>query len=35
VIFAPPYNSTDAELCEIVDKGARSVRQVLQSEGVC
>jgi adenosylmethionine-8-amino-7-oxononanoate aminotransferase len=34
VIFAPPYNCTDAELTEIVDKGARSVRQVLQAEGL-
>jgi adenosylmethionine-8-amino-7-oxononanoate aminotransferase len=34
VIFAPPYNCTDDELTEIVDKGATSVRQVLQSEGL-
>ena len=34
VIFAPPYNCTDGELTEIVDKGARSVRQVLQAEGL-
>lgn len=34
VIFAPPYNCTDAELTEIVDKGAASVRQVLASEGL-
>lgn len=34
VIFAPPYNCTDAELTEIVDKGALSVRQVLRSEGL-
>ena len=34
VIFAPPYNATDAELTEIVDKGARSIRQVLTAEGV-
>ncbi|MEZ5797361.1 MAG: aspartate aminotransferase family protein [Paracoccaceae bacterium] len=34
VIFAPPYNCTDDELTEIVDKGARSVRQVLQAEGL-
>ena len=33
VIFAPPYTSTDDELTEIVDKGARSVRQVLMAEG--
>ena len=29
VILAPPYNATDAELQEIVDKTARSIRQVL------
>ncbi len=29
VILAPPYNATDAELHEIVDKTARSIRQVL------
>lgn len=34
VIFAPPYNCTDDELTEIVDKGARSVRQVLRAEGL-
>lgn len=34
VIFAPPYNCSDDELTEIVDKGARSVRQVLQAEGL-
>ncbi len=34
VIFAPPYTCTDDELTEIVDKGARSVRQVLQAEGL-
>ena len=34
VIFAPPYNCTDNELTEIVDKGARSLRQVLQAEGL-
>ncbi len=34
VIFAPPYNCTDDELTEIVDKGARSVRQVLTAEGL-
>ena len=34
VIFAPPYNCTDGELTEIVDKGARSVWQVLQAEGL-
>lgn len=34
VIFAPPYNSSDDELGEIVDKGARSVREVLKSEAL-
>lgn len=34
VIFAPPYTCTDAELAEIVDKGATSVRQVLRAEGL-
>lgn len=34
MIFAPPYNCSDDELGEIVDKGARSVRQVLQAEGL-
>jgi adenosylmethionine-8-amino-7-oxononanoate aminotransferase len=29
VILAPPYNATDAELTEIVDKLAKSVKQVL------
>ena len=33
VILAPPYNATDAELAEIVDKTAKSVRQVLVAEG--
>ncbi|MEI6099176.1 MAG: aminotransferase class III-fold pyridoxal phosphate-dependent enzyme [Alphaproteobacteria bacterium] len=32
VILAPPYNCTDAELTEIVDKTARSIRQVLRAE---
>lgn len=32
VILAPPYNATDAELLEIVDKTARSIRQVLAAE---
>jgi adenosylmethionine-8-amino-7-oxononanoate aminotransferase len=32
VILAPPYNATEAELGEIVEKGARSIRQVLQAE---
>ncbi|KAF0174738.1 MAG: class III aminotransferase [Rhodobacteraceae bacterium] len=34
VILAPPYNCTDAELTEIVDKTALSVRQVLTAEGL-
>lgn len=34
VILAPPYNATDAELAEIVEKTAASVRQVLQAEGL-
>jgi hypothetical protein len=29
VILAPPYNASDAELHEIVDKTALSIRQVL------
>ncbi|PZF77242.1 aspartate aminotransferase family protein [Aestuariivirga litoralis] len=33
VILAPPYNATDAELAEIVEKTAASVRQVLKAEG--
>jgi hypothetical protein len=34
VILAPPYNSTDAELAEIVDKMARSIKQVLTKAGL-
>ena len=34
VILAPPYNCTDAELTEIVDKTAKSIRQVLISEAL-
>ena len=34
VIMAPPYNVTDAELTEIVDKTATSIRQVLKAEGL-
>lgn len=34
VILAPPYNATDAELAEIVDKTAASIRQVLTAEGL-
>ena len=29
VILAPPYNASEAELTEIVDKAAKSIRQVL------
>jgi adenosylmethionine-8-amino-7-oxononanoate aminotransferase len=32
VILAPPYNCTDDELTEIVDKTATSIRQVLTAE---
>jgi adenosylmethionine-8-amino-7-oxononanoate aminotransferase len=34
VIIAPPYNATDAELTEIADKTASSIRQVLKAEGL-
>jgi adenosylmethionine-8-amino-7-oxononanoate aminotransferase len=34
VILAPPYNATDAELAEIIDKTAKSIRQVLIAEGL-
>ena len=34
VILAPPYNATEAELAEIVDKTAMSIRQVLRAEGL-
>ena len=34
IILAPPYNCTDAELFEIVDKCAVSIRQVLVAEGL-
>ncbi len=34
VILAPPYNASDAELQEIVDKAAASIRQVLAAEGL-
>jgi adenosylmethionine-8-amino-7-oxononanoate aminotransferase len=34
VILAPPYNASDAELTEIVDKTAVSLRQVLRAEGL-
>ena len=33
VILAPPYNSSDAELGEMVDKMANSIKQVLKNEG--
>ena len=34
VILAPPYNATEAELVEIVDKTARSIREVLALERI-
>jgi len=34
VILAPPYNSSDAELAEMVDKMARSIRQVLAEDRI-
>jgi len=34
VILAPPYNCTDNELTEIIDKTATSIRQVLAAEGL-
>ena len=34
VILAPPYNSTDAELTEMVDKMATSIKQVLAAKGL-
>jgi adenosylmethionine-8-amino-7-oxononanoate aminotransferase len=34
VILAPPYNSTDAELTEIVDKMATSIKHVLAANGL-
>ena len=34
VILAPPYNCTDDELTEIIDKTARSIREVLTAEGL-
>ena len=34
VILAPPYNCTDDELTEIIDKTARSIRDVLTAEGL-
>ena len=34
IILAPPYNSTDAELTEMVDKMAISIKQVLKAMGL-
>ncbi len=34
VILAPPYNSTDAELTEMVDKMAVSIKEVLAAKGL-
>ena len=34
IMLAPPFNCTDAELVEIVDKCATSIRQVLEAEGL-
>jgi adenosylmethionine-8-amino-7-oxononanoate aminotransferase len=34
VILAPPYNASDDELMEIVDKTARSIKQVLATAGL-
>ena len=34
VILAPPYNATDAELVEIIEKTALSIRQVLDLERI-
>ena len=34
VILAPPYNVTEGELTEIVDKTAASIAQVLKAEGL-
>jgi adenosylmethionine-8-amino-7-oxononanoate aminotransferase len=34
VILAPPYNATDVELTEIVDKTAKTVKQVLMRLGL-
>jgi adenosylmethionine-8-amino-7-oxononanoate aminotransferase len=34
VILAPPYNSTDAELAEMVDKTAKSIKQVLKKNAL-
>lgn len=34
VILAPPYNATEAELDEIIDKAATSIKQVLRAESL-
>lgn len=34
IILAPPYNSTDAELTEMIDKMAMSIKQVLKAKGL-
>lgn len=34
VILAPPYTASDDELTEIIDKTARSIRQVLAAQGL-
>ncbi len=34
VILAPPYNASDSELTEMVDKLAKSIKQVLAANGV-
>ena len=34
VILAPPYNVTDTELAEIIEKTAKSIKQVLTSQGL-
>ena len=34
VILAPPFNASDAELTEIVDKAATSIKQVLVAQGL-
>lgn len=34
IILAPPYNATDSELGEMVDKMATSIKQVLAREGL-
>jgi adenosylmethionine-8-amino-7-oxononanoate aminotransferase len=34
IILAPPYNSTEAELTEMMDKMAKSIKQVLAAKGL-